>query len=65
VDREPVQAAWQFDCPEQGLIVAHDLAIVREVCSAVTVMYLGRVAEQGNSRALFADPAHPYSQALL
>ena len=47
------------------VIVAHDLAIVREVCSSVTVMYLGRVAEEGVARSLFADPAHPYSQALL
>ena len=47
------------------VIVAHDLAIVREVCSAVTVMYLGRVAEEGAARPFFADPAHPYSQALL
>jgi len=47
------------------VIVAHDLAIVREVCSSVTVMYLGRVAEEGAAKALFADPAHPYSQALL
>ncbi|WP_374392842.1 ATP-binding cassette domain-containing protein, partial [Tabrizicola sp.] len=45
------------------VIVAHDLAIVREVCSSVTVMYLGRVAEEGAARPLFADPAHPYSQA--
>lgn len=47
------------------VIVAHDLAIVREACSAVTVMYLGRVAEAGASRPFFRDPAHPYSQALL
>ena len=47
------------------VIVAHDLAIVREICSGVTVMYLGRVAEEGLTRPLFADPAHPYSQALL
>ncbi len=47
------------------IIVAHDLAIVREVCSSVTVMYLGRVAEAGLTRPLFSDPAHPYSQALL
>jgi peptide/nickel transport system ATP-binding protein/oligopeptide transport system ATP-binding protein len=47
------------------VIVAHDLAIVREVCSSVTVMYLGRVAEEGAAKPLFADPAHPYSQALL
>ena len=47
------------------VIVAHDLAIVREICSGVTVIYLGRVAEEGVTRPLFADPAHPYSQALL
>jgi oligopeptide/dipeptide ABC transporter ATP-binding protein len=47
------------------VIVAHDLAIVREVCSAVTVMYLGRVAEEGAAKPLFSNPAHPYSQALL
>ena len=47
------------------VIVAHDLAIVREVCSQVTVMYLGCVAEEGAARPLFDDPAHPYSQALL
>jgi oligopeptide/dipeptide ABC transporter ATP-binding protein len=47
------------------VIVAHDLAIVREVCSAVSVMYLGRIAEEGDARPLFTDPAHPYTQALL
>ena len=47
------------------VIVAHDLAIVREVCSTVTVMYLGRIAEAGATKPLFRDPAHPYSQALL
>jgi oligopeptide/dipeptide ABC transporter ATP-binding protein len=47
------------------VIVAHDLAIVREICSDVTVMYLGKIAEEGAVRPLFADPAHPYAQALL
>ncbi len=47
------------------VIVAHDLAIVREVCSAVSVMYLGKIAEEGEARPLFTDPAHPYTQALL
>jgi peptide/nickel transport system ATP-binding protein/oligopeptide transport system ATP-binding protein len=47
------------------VIVAHDLAIVREVCSAVSVMYLGKIAEEGDARPLFTDPAHPYTQALL
>jgi oligopeptide/dipeptide ABC transporter ATP-binding protein len=47
------------------VIVAHDLAIVREICSGVTAMYLGRTAEEGQTRPLFADPAHPYSQVIL
>lgn len=47
------------------VMVAHDLAIIREICTAVTVMYLGRVAEAGGTRGLFRDPAHPYTQALL
>ena len=47
------------------VIVAHDLAVVREMCSDVTVMYLGRIAEAGAARQLFREPAHPYSQALL
>jgi ABC-type oligopeptide transport system ATPase subunit len=45
------------------VIVAHDLAIVREICSNVSVMYLGRIAEEGAARPLFADPANPYAQA--
>lgn len=47
------------------VMVAHDLAIIQEICTAVTVMYLGRVAEAGETRALFKEPAHPYTQALL
>ncbi|WP_395015028.1 ABC transporter ATP-binding protein [Dongia sp.] len=47
------------------VLIAHDLAIVREICSTVTVMYLGKVAEAGEARPLFHDPSHPYSQALL
>lgn len=47
------------------VMIAHDLAIVREICSSVSVMYLGRVAEAGATASVFADAAHPYSQALL
>ncbi|MER9301093.1 ABC transporter ATP-binding protein, partial [Mesorhizobium sp. M0621] len=43
----------------------HSVASGREVCSDVTVMYLGRIAEAGVTRPLFREPAHPYSQALL
>lgn len=47
------------------VMVAHDLAVIREVCSSVTVMYLGRVAEEGATKPLFREPNHPYTQALL
>jgi len=47
------------------VMVAHDLAIIREICTTVTVMYLGQVVEEGSADALFANPTHPYTQALL
>jgi len=47
------------------ILVTHDLGVVAEVCSRVVVMYGGRVAEQGDVRTIFAEPSHPYTQALL
>jgi oligopeptide/dipeptide ABC transporter ATP-binding protein len=47
------------------LFISHNLAVVRHVSSRIAVMYLGRVVEIGEADALFADPAHPYSRALL
>ena len=47
------------------LLIAHDLAVVRQACSRVSVMYLGRVVETGAAEAIFATPAHPYTRALL
>jgi oligopeptide transport system ATP-binding protein len=47
------------------LFIAHDLRLVRHICSRVAVMYLGRIVEMGKTESLFAAPAHPYTRALL
>ena len=47
------------------LFVSHDLAVVRHVADRVAVMHLGRIVEIGDAAAVFTDPRHPYTQALL
>jgi oligopeptide transport system ATP-binding protein len=47
------------------LFVAHDLALVKQVSDRVAVMYMGRLCEVGPSEALYAQPLHPYTSALL
>ena len=47
------------------VFISHDLQVVRYLSDRVMVMYLGQVAELGPSEALFAQPLHPYTQALL
>ncbi|HZP72347.1 MAG TPA: ABC transporter ATP-binding protein [Gaiellaceae bacterium] len=47
------------------LLISHDLAIVRHVADAVSVMYLGRMVETAPTTELWERPAHPYSGALI
>ncbi|ACZ77750.1 oligopeptide/dipeptide ABC transporter, ATPase subunit [Dickeya parazeae Ech586] len=47
------------------LFIAHDLAIVRRLCDRVAVMYLGRIVEEGPCEAVFTQPRHPYTAALV
>jgi len=47
------------------LFVTHDLAVVRYMATTVAVMYLGRIVELAPSDALFDEPKHPYTHALL
>ena len=47
------------------LFISHDLGVVRHIAHDVLVMYLGHAAEQGEKKAIFTNPLHPYTQALL
>ena len=53
---------------EQGtgvIVITHDLGVVAELCSRITILYAGQVAEEGTAFDLFDAPKHPYTKGLL
>ena len=47
------------------LFISHDMAVIRNMCDRVAVMYLGRIVEEAEVETLFEHPRHPYTRALL
>ena len=47
------------------LLITHDLGVIAETADRVAVMYAGRIVETGPVRAIFRNPAHPYTRGLL
>ena len=47
------------------IFVSHDMSVIEYICDRVAIMYLGKIVEIGKKEDIFADPRHPYTQALL
>ena len=47
------------------LFISHDLGVIRHICDRVNVMYVGKLAERADVGALYRQPKHPYTEALL
>jgi peptide/nickel transport system ATP-binding protein len=47
------------------LLISHDLGVLSDICTTIGVMYAGRIVHTGPTRALFENPSHPYTRALV
>lgn len=47
------------------VLISHNLAVIEHIATRVAVMYLGQLVEEGETEALFRNPKHPYTKALL
>jgi oligopeptide/dipeptide ABC transporter ATP-binding protein len=47
------------------LLISHDMGVVARMCDRISVMYLGKIAEESDAVPLYESPKHPYTQALL
>ena len=55
----------QVDFGLTYIFIAHDLSVVEHICDRIGVMYVGKLVETGSKTDVFAEPAHPYTEALL
>ncbi|HAR6239669.1 TPA: ABC transporter ATP-binding protein, partial [Staphylococcus pseudintermedius] len=60
-----IMAELQEEFGLSYLFIAHDLSVVKHVSDYICVMYLGRILEQGPAEAIYENPSHPYTKALI